>query len=132
MYAVASLTEKLKHQNSKHPGGHQLTEDPENEGTSRPAKGKPGLVKVKTGGLIHLQIPKVMKPITICDDSGSNKMQEQVLKQQPKEKQPVVKTDQHDEDKDDKDRKYDHMPYISREAVDGYIVSTLGHVEEYT
>jgi len=48
-------------------------------------------------------MPKVMKAITISDDSESN------------------------EDQED-----DYMPYISRETVDGYLVSSIGHLEEYT
>jgi len=55
------------------------------------------------------------------------------------DKQPVVETgeDNDDEaednkDKDDEDQEDDYMPYINREKVDGYLVSMIGHLEEYT
>jgi len=46
----------------------------------------------------------------------------------------VVKTDEDMDDKDenDEDQEDDYMPYISRETVDGYLVSIIGHLEEYT
>jgi TATA-binding protein-associated factor Taf7 len=95
------------------------------------------LAKVKTGGSIYVQMPKVMKAITISDDSESDEEQEQESKQQPKDKQPVVETDEDDDDEDDEDedeedQEDDYMPYISRETVDGYLVSIIGHLEEYT
>ena len=139
---MASLTDKPKQRNPKHPGGHRSKKDHENKDTGRPAKGKPGLGKVKTGGSIYVQMPKVMKAITISDDSESDEEQEQEPKQQPKDKQPVVETDEDeddkdeddedDEDEDEEDQEDDYMPYISRETVDGYLVSIIGHLEEYT
>jgi len=131
---VASLTDKPKQWNPKHPGGHQSKKDHENIKTGGPAKGKPGLAKVKTGGSIHVPMPKVMKAITISDDSESNEEQEQELKQQPKDKQPVEETeeDEDDEDEDHEDQEDDYIPYISRETVDGFLVSIIGHLEEYT
>ena len=36
-----------------------------------------------------------------------------------------------DEDEDDEDQEDDHMPFISQETVDGYLVSIIGHLEEY-
>jgi len=103
---VASLTDKPKQRNHEHPGGHQSTKDYENKDTGRPEKGKPGLANVKTGGSIFVRMPKVMKAITISDDSESNKEQEQELKQQLMDKQPVVETgkDEDDENEDDKDK----------------------------
>jgi hypothetical protein len=124
---VASLTDKPKQRNPEHPGDHRSKKDQENKDTGRPSKGKPGLAKVKTGGSIYVQMPKVMKAITISDDSESDEEQEQESKQQPKDKQPVVETDEDEEDQED-----DYMPYISRETVDGYLVSIIGHLEEYT
>jgi len=104
-----------------------LKKDHENKDTGRPGKGKPGLAKVKTGGSIYVQMPQVMKEITISDDSESTEEQGQELKQQPKDKQSVVETD-----KDDKNQEDDYMPYISQETVDGYLVSIIGYLEEYT
>ena len=131
---MASLTDKPKQWNPRHPGGHQSKKDHENKDTGRPAKGKPGLAKVKTGGSIYVQMPKVMKATTISDDSESNEKQAQELKQQPKDKQPVVETDEDkdDEDEDHEDQEDNSMPYISRETVDGYLVSIIARVEEYT
>jgi len=140
---VASLTDEPKQWNPKHPGGHQSAKDHENNHTGRPAKGKPGLAEVKTGGSIYVQMPKVMKAMTISNDSESNEEQEQELKQQPMDKQPVVETgededdgDEDDKDKDDKDKdaedqEDDYMPNISRETVDGYLAVIIGHLEEY-
>ena len=139
---MASLTDKPKQRNPKHPGGHRWKKAHENQDTGRPAKGKPGLAKVNTGGSIYVQMPKVMKAITISDDSESDEEQEQESKQHPKDKQPVVETDEDEDDKDEddeddkdedeEDQGDDYMPYISRETVDGYLVSILGHLEEYT
>jgi len=46
----------------------------------------------------------------------------------------VVETDEEedDEDEDDQDEENDYVPYISRDTVDGYIVSIIGHLEKYT
>jgi hypothetical protein len=134
---VASLTDKPKQRNPKHPGDHQSKKDHENKDTGRLAKGKPGLAKVKPGGSIYVQMPKVMKAITISDDSESDEEQGQESKQQPKDKQPVVETDEDDDDEDDEDedeedQEDDYIPDISRETVDGYLVSIIGHLEEYT
>ena len=122
---MASLTDKPKQRNPKQPGGHRSKKAHENKDTGRPAKGKPGLAKVKTGGAIYIQMPKVMKAITISDDSESNEEQEQKSKQQPKDQQPVVETDEDedneveddvdDEDQDEEDQEDDYLPYISRE-----------------
>jgi hypothetical protein len=100
------------------------------------------LAKVNTGGSIYVQTPKVMKAITISDDSESDEEQEQESKEQPKNKQPVVETDEDEDDKDEdnednededeEDQVDDYMPYISRETVDGYLVSIIGHLDEYT
>jgi len=38
--------------------------------------------------------------------------------------------DEDDTDEDDKDLEDDYMPYISRETVDGYLTSIIGHLEE--
>jgi len=70
---VASQTDEPKQQNPTYPRGHQSKKVHENKDTGRPGKGKPGLAMVKTGGWIYVQMPKVMKPITISDDSESNK-----------------------------------------------------------
>jgi hypothetical protein len=139
---VASLTDKHKQRNPKHPGGHRSKKAHENKDTGRPAKAKPGLAKVKTGGSIYVQMPKVMKAITISDDSESDEKQEQESKQQPKDKQLVVETDEDEDNKDEDDKndknddkenqEDDYMPYISRETVDGYLVRIIGHLEEYT
>jgi hypothetical protein len=126
---LASLTDKPKQRNPKHPGGHRSKKDHENKDTGRPAKGKPWWAKVKTGGSISVQMPKLMKAITISDDSESDEEQEQELKHQPKDKQPVVEID---EDEYEDDQEDDFMPYISQETVDGYLVSIIGHLEEYT
>jgi len=116
--------------------GHWSKKDHENNDTGMLAKGKPGLAKVKTGGSIYVQMPKVMKAITISDDSASNEdpEQEQESKQQPKDKRPVVETDkdEEDEDEDDKYQEDDYMPYITQGTVDGYLVSIIGHLEKYT
>jgi hypothetical protein len=102
------------------------------------------LAKVNTGGSIYIHLPKVIKAITISDDSESDEEQEPESKQQPKDKQPVVETDEDEDDKDDddkddedededeEDQEDDYMPYISRETVDGYLVSIIGYLEEYT
>jgi hypothetical protein len=131
---VASLTKKPKQRNPKHPGGHRSKKDHEKKDTGRPAKGKPGLAKVKTGGSIYVQMAKVMKAITISDDSESDKEPEQESKQHPKNKQLMVKTDEDDDNRDDEDedQEDDYIPYISQETVDGYLVSIIGHLEEYT
>jgi len=116
-----------------------LKKDHDNNGTGRPAKCKPGLAKVKTGGSSDVQMPKVMKAITISDDSESNDEQEQELKQPPKDTPQVVETDEDEDDEDEdnedennEDQEQDYMPYISRETVDGYLVGIIGHLEEYT
>jgi len=134
---MASLSDERKQRNPKHPGGHRSKKDHEDKATGRPAKGKQGLAKVKTGGSIYVQLPKVMTAITTSDDSKCNEEQEQELKQQPKDEQPVVETDddEHDddenyEDKVNEDQEDDYMPYISWETVDGYLVSIIGHLEE--
>jgi hypothetical protein len=131
---MASLSDKPKQRNLKHPGGHRSKKDRENTDTGRPAKGKPGLAKVNTSGSIYVLMPKVRKVITISDDSESNEEQEQESTQQPTDKQPVVVTDEDEDDKDedDKDQEDDYIPYISRETVDGYLVSIIGHLEGYT
>jgi len=151
---VASLTDKPKQRNPKGSGGHPSKKDHKNQDTGRPAKGKPALAKVKTCCSIYVQMPKVIKAITISDDSESNEEQEQESKQQPKDKQPVVETDkddddvdeddedkddednddedEDDEDEDDEDQEDDYMPFISRETVDGDLVRIIGHLEEYT
>jgi hypothetical protein len=98
---VASLTHKRKQRNPKYPGGHRSKNAHKNQYTGRAAKGKPGLAKVKTGGSIYVQMPKVMKAITISDDSESHEEQEQESNQQPKDKQPVVETDKDEDDEDD-------------------------------
>jgi len=129
------MTDKPKLWNPKHPGGHRSKKDHENKDTGRPANDKPGLAKVKTGGSIYVQMPKVMKAFTICDDSESDEGQEQESKQQPKDKQPVVESDEDEDDDDDEDeddQEDDYMPYINRETVVGYPVSMIGHLEEYT
>jgi hypothetical protein len=133
---MASLTVKPKGRNPKHPGGYRSKKDHEDKDTGRPAKGNPGLAQVKTGGLIYVQMSKVMKAITISDDSESDEDQDQESKQQPKDKQPAVETDEAEDDKDDEDededdQEDDYMPYISGETVDGYLVSIIGHLEEY-
>jgi len=79
-----------------------------------------------------------MQATTIFDDSKSNKEQKQELIQQLMDKKPVVETG---EEKDDGDEDYeamyaddqedDYMPYISRETVDGYLVSIIGLWEQY-
>jgi len=69
---VVSLTDKPNQWNPNHPGGHRTKMDHKNRDIARPAKCKPGLAKVKTGGSIYVQMPKVMKAITISDDSLSN------------------------------------------------------------
>jgi len=106
---VASLTDKPKQWNAKHPGGHWSKKDHENKDTARPAKCKPELGKVKSSGSIHVQMPKVIKAIIISVDSESNGEQEQESKQQPKQKQPVVEIgqDEDDEDGDDEDEDED-------------------------
>jgi hypothetical protein len=134
---VGSLTDKPRQQNPKHPGGHRSKKDYKNVDTGRPVKGRPGLVMVKTGGSIYVQMPKVVTAIPITNDSESDQQQEQELKQQPKNKQPVVKTDEDEDDQDDKneddeDQENDYIPHISRETVDGYLVSIIWHLEEYT
>jgi hypothetical protein len=136
------LTDKPKQRNPKHPGGDRSNKAHENKDTGRPAKGKPGLAKFNTGGSSYVQMPKLMKSITISDDSKSDEEQEQQSKQQPKDTQPVVETDEDQDDKDEddeddedldqEDQEDDYMPYISRETVDGYLVSIIGHLEEYT
>jgi len=126
---VVSLTDKPNQQNPKHSGSHRSKKDHKNKDTGRPAKGKPELAKAKTGASIYVQMPKVMKAITISDDNESNKEQELESQEQLKDKQPVVETD---EDEDEKDQENDYMPYISWETVDGYLVSIIGHLEEYT
>ena len=97
------------------------------------------MAKVKPGGLINVQMPKVMKVITISDDGESNEEQQQELKERPMEKHQVVeicdREDDEDEDdkgKDNEDQEDNNTPYISRETVDGYLVSIIGHLEEYT
>ena len=40
--------------------------------------------------------------------------------------------DEDNEDEDNKDQEDDFMPNISREIVDGYLVTIIGHLEEYT
>jgi len=124
---MASLTDKPKQQNLQHPGGHQLKMDHENKDTGRPANGKLGLAMVNSGGLIYVQMPKVMKAITISNASERNEELEQELKQQPKDKQSVVVTAEDDEDQEDH-----YMPYISRGTVDGYLDSIIAHQEKYT
>jgi len=105
LYTIASLSDNPKQRNPKHPGGHQSKKDHENKDTGRSGKGKPGLDKVKTGGLIYAQMPKVTMAITISDDSKSTKEQEPESEQQPDDKQPVVEPDEdkNDKDEDDKD-----------------------------
>jgi hypothetical protein len=43
-------------------------------------------MKVKTGGSIYIQMPKVLNAITISNNSKNNKEQEQQSKKQPKNK----------------------------------------------
>jgi hypothetical protein len=128
---VASLTDKPKQQNHNHTGGHRSKKDHEHKDTCRPAKGKPELANFKTGGSIYVQMPKVIKAITISNDSESNEEREEELKQQTKDKQPVVETDEEVYDKN-QDEEDDYMPYINRDTVDGFEVCFIGHLEEYT
>ena len=143
---MAPLTDKGKQQNPKHRGGHLSKKDHAIIDTGSRAMCTPRLGKVKTGGSIYIQMPKVKKAITISDDSESNEEQEQESKQQPKDKQPEVETnkdkddedeeadkdDDDDEDEQEEDGEEDYMPNISRDTVDGYVVSIIGHLEEYT
>lgn len=121
---MVSLTDKPKQPKHMHDGSHQSKND--HKDTGRPAKRKPGLPKIKTGGSIYVKMPKLMMAITISDVGVSNEAKEQELKQQLKEKQPVVETDD-----DDEDQKDDSVLHISQETVDGYQVSMIGHLEEY-
>jgi hypothetical protein len=43
-----------------------------------------------------------------------------------------VEADENGVDEDNNDQEDDYIPYICREAVDGYLVSIIGHQEEYT
>jgi len=115
-----------------HLGGHRSKKAHENQHIHKPAKGKTGLAKVKTGGSIYVQMRKVMKAIIICNDSESDKEQEQESKQQPNHNHRVVEADEDDEDEDEDDQEDDYTPYISRETVDGYLVSNIEHLEEYS
>jgi len=53
---------------------------------------KPELTKVKCGGSIYVQIPEVMKAITISDDSESNEELDKESMQGPIDTQLVVVT----------------------------------------
>jgi len=53
---------------------------------------KPELTKVKSGGSIYVQIPEVMKAITISDDSESNEELDKESMQGPIDTQLVVVT----------------------------------------
>lgn len=46
----------------------------------------------------------------------------------------MVESDENedDKDKDNKDQEDGYMPDISREMVDVYLVSIIGHIEQYT
>jgi len=100
---AASLTDKPEQWNPKHAGGHQSIRYNENKDTVRSAKGMLGFTNVKTGCSIHVQMPKPTMAIPISVDSESNEEQEQVLKQWPEDKQPVVEID---EDADDEDENH--------------------------
>jgi hypothetical protein len=78
---VVSLADKPNQRNLNHPGGHWSKTAHKNKDTDRPAKGKPELAKIKTGGSIYVQTPKVMKAITISDERESDEEQEQESKQ---------------------------------------------------
>jgi len=146
---MASRTDQPNQRNPKHPGGHQSKKDHMHKDTGSPAMGKPGLAMVKTGGSIYVQMPDVMKAITISIDSNSIEEQERNLKQRPKHNQLLVETYKYEDDKgeDDEDRDREkedrqdesdndqedsYMPYISWETADGYLVSVIGQVGEYT
>jgi len=86
LYTVASLTDKPNQRNPKHPGVHRSNKYHKIKDTGRPAKGKPGLAMVKTGGSIYVKMPKVRNAITISDDSETNEELEQESKRQLKDK----------------------------------------------
>jgi len=136
---VASLTDKRIQWNHIHHSGHQPKKEFRNIATGLPAKVKPELAKVKTGGSIYVLMANPMRVIPIWNDTKSNDEDEQEFQQQLMDKQPgvVIAEAEDDKDKDDKendsaDQEGNYMPHISQETIDGYIVGIFGHLEEYT
>ena len=131
---MALLNNKLNQQDMKHSPCHQSKKRHKIVVTGSPAKGKQRLAKVQTGDSDYVQMRDAIKAISIGHDSKSNEEHEQELKQQPMDKHLVVKTDQNEGDKEENDveLKDDNMPHISQESVDGYLLSVIGHLVDYT
>jgi hypothetical protein len=70
-----------------------------------------------------------MKEITISDHRESNDARKQQSKQRLKDILLSVATA---EDKDNEDQEDNYMPYIVQKTVDGYLVSIISNLEEYT
>lgn len=133
-----SPTDKPKQWYPKYPGGHRSKKDHEIQDTGSPAKGMSGLAEVKTSGSIYIQMPNVIKAITISDDNESNEEMEKQSKLLPNGKLLLVEIDEdkddknkddmnkNDMDKDDKDPENDYVPYLSWMTVDDYLESIFG------